>query len=145
MAAVTAAATGVTTAASPSASSSSTNYRRPIEDEESSTGGAQSVDYERQHGHFFSKKTFHRPTYCHHCTDMLWGLIGQGYLCEGVLLVFSVFNNTYQVFFSVVIVSAIIDSLPGIFKVCIRLPGVPAIISVDSPSDLWALTPSNIA
>jgi hypothetical protein len=55
-----------------------------VEDEESSTGGAQSVDYERQHGHFFSKKTFHRPTYCHHCTDMLWGLIGQGYLCEGV-------------------------------------------------------------
>lgn len=42
------------------------------------------VDSERgRHGHFFSKKTFHRPTYCHHCTDMLWGLIGQGYLCEG--------------------------------------------------------------
>jgi len=35
------------------------------------------------HGHFFCKKTFHRPTYCHHCTDMLWGLIGQGYMCEG--------------------------------------------------------------
>ena len=37
----------------------------------------------RHHGHFFSKKTFHRPTYCHHCTDMLWGLIGQGFMCEG--------------------------------------------------------------
>lgn len=35
------------------------------------------------HGHFFTKKTFHKPTYCHHCTDMLWGLIGQGYVCEG--------------------------------------------------------------
>lgn len=35
------------------------------------------------HGHFFCKKTFHRPSYCHHCTDMLWGLIGQGYMCEG--------------------------------------------------------------
>ncbi|XP_023933371.1 diacylglycerol kinase theta-like isoform X2 [Lingula anatina] len=34
------------------------------------------------HGHFFVKKTFHKPTYCHHCTDMLWGLIGQGYICE---------------------------------------------------------------
>ncbi|KAI1290308.1 Diacylglycerol kinase theta [Halotydeus destructor] len=34
------------------------------------------------HGHFFSKKTFHKPTYCHHCTDMLWGLIGQGCICE---------------------------------------------------------------
>ena len=22
------------------------------------------------HGHFFSKKTFHKPTYCHHCTEM---------------------------------------------------------------------------
>lgn len=35
------------------------------------------------HGHYFIKKTFHKPTYCHHCTDMLWGLIGQGYVCEG--------------------------------------------------------------
>ena len=35
------------------------------------------------HGHFFTKKTFHKPTYCHHCTDILWGLIGVGYVCEG--------------------------------------------------------------
>ena len=41
------------------------------------------VDYDGVHGHFFCKKTFHRPTYCHHCTDILWGLIGQGYTCEG--------------------------------------------------------------
>ena len=34
------------------------------------------------HGHFFSKKSFHKPTYCHHCTEMLWGLIGQGLVCE---------------------------------------------------------------
>ena len=34
------------------------------------------------HGHYFTKKTFHKPTYCHHCTDMLWGLIGQGLICE---------------------------------------------------------------
>ncbi|BFZ21453.1 hypothetical protein BsWGS_24491 [Bradybaena similaris] len=34
------------------------------------------------HGHFFVKKTFHKPTYCHHCTDILWGLIGVGYVCE---------------------------------------------------------------
>jgi len=46
-------------------------------------GAGDSLDGDRGHGHFFSKKTFHRPTYCHHCTDMLWGLIGQGYLCEG--------------------------------------------------------------
>ena len=41
------------------------------------------VDCDGVHGHFFCKKMFHRPTYCHHCTDMLWGLIGQGYMCEG--------------------------------------------------------------
>ena len=36
------------------------------------------------YGHFFVKKTFHKPTYCHHCVEMLWGLIGQGYYCEGI-------------------------------------------------------------
>lgn len=40
-------------------------------------------DFEHGNGHYFTKKTFHKPTYCHHCTDMLWGLIGQGYVCEG--------------------------------------------------------------
>lgn len=35
------------------------------------------------HGHSFGKKTFHKPTYCHHCGDMLWGLIQQGFICEG--------------------------------------------------------------
>lgn len=40
-------------------------------------------EYDRfGHGHYFSKKTFHKPTYCHHCTDMLWGIIGQGFICE---------------------------------------------------------------
>jgi hypothetical protein len=34
------------------------------------------------YGHFFVKKTFAKPTYCHHCVEMLWGLIGQGYYCE---------------------------------------------------------------
>lgn len=38
--------------------------------------------YDRGHGHFFVKKTFHSPTYCHHCTCMLWGLIQQGLVCE---------------------------------------------------------------
>lgn len=44
-------------------------------------GGGQTPD-DPGHGHFFIKKTFHKPTYCHHCTDMLWGLIGQGFVCE---------------------------------------------------------------
>jgi len=46
------------------------------------------LDYDQfGHGHFFTKKTFHKPTYCHHCTDMLWGLIGQGCICEGILII----------------------------------------------------------
>jgi len=36
-----------------------------------------------QSGHRFGRKTFTRPTYCHHCTDMLWGLTYQGLICEG--------------------------------------------------------------
>ena len=36
-----------------------------------------------QHGHSFLKKTFHRPTNCHYCGELLWGLMGQGYVCEG--------------------------------------------------------------
>lgn len=41
-----------------------------------------SAETPARHGHSFSKKTFHKPTYCHSCTDMLWGLIQQGYICE---------------------------------------------------------------
>ncbi|XP_046735909.1 diacylglycerol kinase theta isoform X2 [Diprion similis] len=41
-----------------------------------------SAETPASHGHSFSKKTFHKPTYCHHCTDMLWGLLQQGYTCE---------------------------------------------------------------
>ena len=36
-----------------------------------------------QSGHRFVRKTFTRPTYCHHCTDMLWGFTNQGLICEG--------------------------------------------------------------
>ncbi|XP_077990664.1 diacylglycerol kinase theta-like [Glandiceps talaboti] len=43
---------------------------------------AEKDGYEVGHGHIFMKKTFHKPTFCHHCTDMLWGLIGQGFICE---------------------------------------------------------------
>ncbi|PAV83429.1 hypothetical protein WR25_08674 [Diploscapter pachys] len=36
----------------------------------------------QNHGHFFSKKTFGKPTYCHHCCDKIWGMLTQGYCCE---------------------------------------------------------------
>lgn len=38
-------------------------------------------------GHQFQKKTFFQPTFCHHCTELLWGLKGQGMKCPG---------NTYR-------------------------------------------------
>ncbi|XP_076629706.1 diacylglycerol kinase theta isoform X1 [Colletes latitarsis] len=41
-----------------------------------------SAETPASHGHSFSKKTFHKRTYCHSCTDTLWGLIQQGYICE---------------------------------------------------------------
>ena len=34
-------------------------------------------------GHEFKKRTFYKPTYCQHCSEMLWGLINQGYQCTG--------------------------------------------------------------
>lgn len=37
-------------------------------------------------GHDFAKKTFFQPTYCHYCSDMMWGFKGQGYMCTGGLL-----------------------------------------------------------
>lgn len=34
-------------------------------------------------GHDFAKKTFFQPTYCHYCSEMLWGLKSQGMMCKG--------------------------------------------------------------
>lgn len=34
-------------------------------------------------GHDFAKKTFFQPTYCHYCSEMLWGLKSQGLVCKG--------------------------------------------------------------
>ncbi|VEL09558.1 unnamed protein product [Protopolystoma xenopodis] len=34
-------------------------------------------------GHSFVKKHFHKPATCHHCSDLLWGLLGTtGMICE---------------------------------------------------------------
>lgn len=51
----------------------------------SSIGANSPVKYNHltyQHGHSFVKKTFHKPTNCHYCSELLWGLMGQGYICE---------------------------------------------------------------
>ena len=34
-------------------------------------------------GHDFVRKTFFQPTHCHYCTELLWGIRGQGLQCEG--------------------------------------------------------------
>ena len=47
-----------------------------------------------QHGHSFIKKTFHKPTNCHYCGDLLWGLMVQGYVCEGRIF-FSIYPPWY--------------------------------------------------
>ncbi|KHJ40318.1 hypothetical protein D918_09624 [Trichuris suis] len=33
-------------------------------------------------GHFFVRKNFGKPTHCHHCCELLWGILSQGYICE---------------------------------------------------------------
>lgn len=40
----------------------------------------------RDHGHIFVKKTFKTPTHCHHCCDKIWGVLSQGFSCEGYFL-----------------------------------------------------------
>lgn len=37
-------------------------------------------------GHDFAKKTFFQPTYCHFCSELLWGLKSQGFMCKGKLV-----------------------------------------------------------
>ena len=49
----------------------------------SGSSGISNLIPENVHGHYFVKKTFHKPVYCHHCAEMLWGLIGQGFICDG--------------------------------------------------------------
>ena len=52
---------------------------------EGSTSPVRNPRLAYQHGHSFIRKTFRTPTNCHYCTELLWGLMGQGYICEGML------------------------------------------------------------
>ena len=63
------------------------------ENEDNADTSQDSLECEQGHGHSYIKKTFHKPTYCHHCTDMLWGLIGQGYVCEGLFSIYLFYNK----------------------------------------------------
>ena len=40
-------------------------------------------------GHEFERKSYLKPTCCHYCTEMLWGIKGQGQQCKGSVLVFT--------------------------------------------------------
>ena len=53
--------------------------------QEGKTGLGGSIAWSPGHGHEFIKRTFYQPTFCHHCTDMLWGIRGQGYVCRSAL------------------------------------------------------------
>ncbi|KAG5453980.1 Protein kinase C, partial [Clonorchis sinensis] len=33
-------------------------------------------------GHSFFKRTLHKPACCHHCGEVIWGLISTGFQCE---------------------------------------------------------------
>ena len=42
-----------------------------------------SITLVEEHGHSFEKKTFRKPTFCHHCSDFIWGFTNQGSICKG--------------------------------------------------------------
>jgi hypothetical protein len=58
-----------------------------INAKESSANAADIADFG---GHVFSKKTFGKPTYCHHCCDKIWGMLSLGYVCEGASLLLAI-------------------------------------------------------
>ncbi|KAK4473941.1 hypothetical protein MN116_003263 [Schistosoma mekongi] len=33
-------------------------------------------------GHSFIRRTLHKPAYCHHCGEVIWGLLSSGFQCE---------------------------------------------------------------
>lgn len=43
---------------------------------------------ERDHGHYFVRKTCGKPAYCHHCCEKIWGMLTQVYVCEGFYFLF---------------------------------------------------------
>ncbi|CAH8478417.1 unnamed protein product [Schistosoma rodhaini] len=33
-------------------------------------------------GHSFIRRTLHKPAYCHHCGEVIWGILSSGFQCE---------------------------------------------------------------
>lgn len=66
----------------PSSSANNNNNSSSQQLLQSSSSSSVGCTFVQGHGHYFTKKTFHKPSYCHHCADLLWGIIGQGYICE---------------------------------------------------------------
>ena len=46
-------------------------------------------------GHQFVKKTFFHAAHCQHCSEILWGIRGQGYICEGNFRSLSFYHIKY--------------------------------------------------
>uniref|UniRef100_A0AAR2LJU6 Diacylglycerol kinase n=1 Tax=Pygocentrus nattereri TaxID=42514 RepID=A0AAR2LJU6_PYGNA len=59
-----------------SSSSSPSSSRRKLPQ----SPGSRSKQPANNNGHSFRKVTLTKPTFCHHCSDFIWGLVG--YVCE---------------------------------------------------------------
>ena len=51
----------------------------------SSTSPVKNSKMTYQHGHSFIKKNSHKNLSCQYCSEIVWGIMGQAYICEGEL------------------------------------------------------------